>query len=82
MVPILYTERSAQESLLDAAWEAGLAPTAQLARRRRSRERLVGIAALLIVLLAAVGGAIVLGRVPSFLQRKAPPQPEAPMEHR
>ncbi len=82
MVPILPTERSAQESLLDAAWEAGLAPTVQLARRRRSRGRAAGIAALLIVLLAAVGGAILLGRVPSFLQRKAPPQPEAPMERR
>ncbi len=82
MVPIFPTERSAQESLLDAAWEAGLAPTAQLARRRRSRGRAAGITALLIVLLAAVGGAIVLGRVPSFLQRKAAPQPEAPMERR
>jgi hypothetical protein len=68
-VPIRPVERSAQESLLDAAWEAGLAPTARLASQRRSRGRAAGIAALLICLMAAVGGAIMLGRAPSFLQR-------------
>jgi serine/threonine-protein kinase len=73
-VPIRFTERSAQESLLDAAWEAGLAPTARRASQSHSRGRSAVIAALLICLVAAVGGAIMLWRVPT-------PQPEAPVEH-
>jgi hypothetical protein len=86
-LPIRPIERLAQESLLDATGEAGLAPAARLASRRHSRGRTVGIAALLAVLVASVRGAIVLGWVPSILQRQeprsaasAPPsaQPEPP----
>jgi serine/threonine-protein kinase len=71
-VPARPIERSAQELLLDASWEAGLAPTARLAKRGRLRGGVLLSATLLVGLVAAVGGAIVLGWMPPVLQRVFP----------